>query len=168
MSDLICLGVIIGTHGVKGRIKVKTFTDQPENLTKYGKLQDHDGKVYDLHITSFQPKNIIAEVVGVKSMEAAEELVGKELFVRRDQLPEPKDGSYYYEDLVGLEVRLGDRTKFGQIKSMSNFGAGDIAEITLEKNGRDEMFSFNSNIFPEINMKEGYVVINPSEVIEVK
>lgn len=161
---LICVGTIIATHGVKGRVKIKTYTEEPANLTSYGDLLDSEGKIYKIKITGYQPENVLAEIEGVNSMEVAQGLMGKDLFVPRSNMPEPSDGSYYYSDLIGLKVFQLDKSEFGIVKAMDHFGAGEVIEIT-KKDGAEEMFSFDNKTFPEVNIKGGYLVINPPEII---
>lgn len=165
MSDLVCLGVIIGTHGVSGRVKIKTYTENPKDLTAYGQIVDADGGPIDVKITGEQPNNLLAEIEGVKNKEKADLLKGTELFVPRSQMPET-EGEYYYHDLVGLQLKLENGGEFGSIKAVNDYGAGPVIDIAL-KNGKETSFTYNTETFPEVNVKEGFAVINPPEIIEV-
>jgi 16S rRNA processing protein RimM len=166
MSDLVCLGVIIATHGVKGRVKIKTYTENPKDLVSYGELRDESGKIYNITITGVQPANLLASIENINSMEAAEQLKGVELFAKRQNMPEPEAGSYYFHDLKELQIRLKDGTIYGNVYSVQDYGAGIILEIR-KTDGVEESYSFNKETFPKIDIENGYAEFDPPEIIEV-
>lgn len=161
------MGKIVATHGVKGRVKIKTFTTKPEDLVSYGDLQDQEGKIYQIKITGQQPDNLLCEIEGIKSMEAAEELKGMELFALRKNMPEPESGSYYFSDLKGLSVKLNNSEEYGSVYAVNDYGAGVILEIR-QISGIEESYTLNEETFPEVNIEEGYIIFNPPEFVEVK
>jgi 16S rRNA processing protein RimM len=163
-SRLISLGVISGAHGIRGQVKIKSFTANPEDISCYGPLLDSSGKQYQLTITGGTNDALIATVGGVTDRNAAEALRNTELFVPRSALPEAGKHEYYHEDLVGLKLLTQDGRPYGTIAAMHNFGAGDLVAIKRES-GEEEFLPFTRAIFQEIDIKEGRVVIAPPEIV---
>ena len=129
MKPWVRLGKIVAAHGIKGQVKIKTFTENPENLTSYGDLVD--GNQNPVKIVSFSKKSediLIAAVAGVTSRNQAELLKGVELFVHQSQLPALSETEVYHESLLGLRL-LADGKKLGEVISVYDFGAGAFCEI---------------------------------------
>lgn len=168
--SLICLGKIIAAHGIRGQVKVASYTENPEDITAYGALSDATGqRTFELTIVAFQNKHLLAKVKGVTDRNEAENLRGIELYVPRERLPETTEGEYYQTDLVGLEARLTtDNTVYGTIKAVHNFGAGDLLEVQLTGSKKAEFLSFTKETVPEINIAEGYLTLTPPEEIVAK
>jgi 16S rRNA processing protein RimM len=161
---LICLGIISSAHGVRGQVKIRSFTSSPQDITAYGALQDASGRTYHLTITGSAKNALIASIKGIDSREAAGALRNVELFVERSALPAPQKNEYYQLDLIGLEVTTEDNTAFGHIIGVHNFGAGDLVEIKLPT-GKEEFLPLNKATFPVIDIKNKKVVIAPPEFI---
>lgn len=163
----ILLCKIQSAHGLRGQVKIKTFTENPESITSYGDIFDKSGRKYKIKIQKIiGPDHIIASIDGVFDRNASEKIKGLELFIQRNSLPELPNGQYYETDLMGLEVRnLKTGEKFGIIEGFHNFGAGLIIEIMRESDKKSEMYIFNQDNFPEIIAQKGYIVINPPEEI---
>ncbi len=159
---LIKLGVISGTHGIKGQVKIRSFTSDPADITSYGDLSDKSGKIYRLTITGQNKDTLIASVEGITNRDDAEKLRNIELYVARSALPAPEENEYYHEDLIGLEVFTQENTLYGHVISINNFGAGDITEIQLVS-GDEEFQPFNKATFPVIDIKNGRLMIAPPE-----
>jgi len=101
ISSRVKLGVISGTHGVHGRVKIRCLTESLDSLTAYGPLEDEAGKVYPMRITGMQEAKgqVIAEIEGITRMEQAEAIVGTALYVKRSAMPEAEKGAYYHVDV---------------------------------------------------------------------
>lgn len=152
-------------HGVRGQVKLKSFTAEPEALFSYGTLLDQNGKaVFALQPCGVSGNTLLASVKGVTDRNAAELLKGSKLFVLRDSLPATDENEFYIEDLIGLTATTADGEAFGKITSIENYGAGDLVEITTA-DGETELFAFTHEIFPEIDLDSGKVVIELPEII---
>lgn len=163
---MILLGVIGAPHGIKGHIKIYTYTEQPENITAYGALSDKSGKKqFDISIIRSMPDHVIASVKGYPDRNAIEKLRGQELYVPRSRLPEPKDDEYYIEDLIGLEIRDTQHSIIGHIASIQNFGSGDIVEIKM-MDGKSEFHALLH--FSEINIQKRYAILDLPDIIEAE
>lgn len=163
-SRLILVGIIGSAHGVRGQVKLRSFTSSPENITSYGDLQDTSGNRYRVKLVSGNKDVLIAKVEGVDTRDAAEKLRNIKLYVERSALPEPKKNEYYHEDLVGLEATTEDGAAYGHVVGVHNFGAGDIIEIKLVS-GKEELLPFNKATFPVVDVKNKKLVVSPPEVI---
>lgn len=165
-EPLVCVGEIIAAHGIRGEVKIRCHTDNPEDIATFGALSDGNKRLFKLHITGKTPQGVIARIEGVADRNAAELLVHTKLHVEKKRLPAPAKGSYYHDDLVGLTVTLASGEAFGTVLAVHNFGAGDILEITLAESGKAEMFSFTPATFPVVDVAAGKLVISPPEVLE--
>lgn len=156
----VCLGKIVGVHGIKGEVKVKSFTAVDKDIAKYGVLSDkNDKQTYEIKVTGHSKDLLRIKIKGVDDRTSAETLIGTELYASRSVLPEPESNEVYYEtDLVGLKVFDEQKTEVAKVIGFYNFGAGDILEIKL-KSGRAEMLPFNKGYVPEINLEEGYIIV---------
>ncbi len=161
---LIALGVIASAHGIRGQVKIRSFTADPRDITAYGPLKDHTGRVYKLTIAGQNKDMLFASIEGITDRDAAEALRNIELFVPRDAFPEPQEHEYYHEDLVGLEILTPDGKLFGTILAVHNFGAGDLLSVKLVS-GKEEFYPFTRSIFPEINIAKKIAIIEPPAII---
>ena len=132
MTKRVCLGKITTPHGIKGLVKIIPFGEDPSLIQSLGPAYTAGDNAHTdtLVITLKNPagKYFLAAIDGVTDRDQAEALRGTELYFDRDLLPETGDDEFYYDDLVGLAVRENDQT-IGTVKSVQNFGAGDLLEI---------------------------------------
>ena len=158
---MVCLGVIIGAHGVRGAVKIKSFAMNASDIAAYGPLQSKDGATrFDLTVHGTSRGAVLAEVGGVDRREAAEELRGTHLYVARDSLPETDDNEFYYADLIGLRVLTADGITYGSVSGIYDYGAGDVIEIERENDG-SIMFPFTTENVPKIDLQAGLLIIDP-------
>jgi 16S rRNA processing protein RimM len=164
-SELICVGAVTGARGVKGDVRIKSFTANPQDIASYGPLYDKTGNVaYELKVTGQAKDQLIGRIVGTPDRTAAEKLRGLQFFVPRYNLPTIDDDEFYFSDLIGLNVEDTRGKALGIISSIENFGAGDILEIVGVING-GLMVSFTKETVPQVDIQNGFVVINPPDGI---
>ena len=157
--ERVLLGAVIGAHGIKGEVKVKTFTEAPENLDTYGALTTDDGRA--LTITSLRPTvkdEAVAHFAGIDDRNGAESLKGQGLYVPRAALPAPEAGDYYHADLVGLAAENPDGAALGTIAAIHNFGAGDVLEVKFTGGG-SEFVPFSDDAVPVVDIAGRRVVV---------
>ena len=158
----VCLGEIVSAHGIKGHVKIKTHTANPVDIGSYGALKDAKGREYELSNTRIAtPNSAIAFIKGVTDRNQAEAIRGTELFIERDQLPEPTDDEYYHEDLVDLTVQDEQGKVHGTVLGVQNFGAGEFFDIKSEEHNKIVTLPFNEEAVLDINIEEGFMIINP-------
>ena len=147
------IGAIVGPQGIKGQFKVKPFTATPRSLSAYGPVTTDNGLQLTLQIISVNSKGLaIARAKGVCTREAAEALRGATLMVGRDRFPNLDDGEFYHADLLGMTVNNQDGIYIGSLVAIHNFGAGDIAELALDR-GTTIMIPFGGDRLIRINME---------------
>ena len=159
MSEELCLGVIIGPHGIKGAVRVKSFTEKPESIAEYGTLHDKYGKSFDLQLEGQSKGALIVSIKGMTTRTQAEVLKGTELFIKRKVLPHTDDEEYYHADLLGLYVYNRDGKKMGVVKAIHNFGAGDIVEVMIAETENTVLIPFNNNTVPEIDFVKQEMIV---------
>lgn len=166
-GNLVAVGIITGAHGIKGQVKIRSYTDTPADMLAYGALLNKEGtKRFEARLDGATANGLIVTLKDVKDRNAAELLRGVELFVSEGNIPEADGDEFYYEDLIGLETRDTTGVVIGKVTGMFDFGAGDIIELQLAATGKKEMFAFTTLSFPEIHHKDGYIVASLPEVIE--
>lgn len=155
------MAVIGAAHGIKGELRVKTFTGEPLALADYGPLYARDGRAFQ--IVDIRPANtvVVVRFKGVNDRNAAEALAGTELFVDRSMLPDDgEEDEFYHADLVGLEVR-DDAGVIGKVVAVHNFGGGDILDVTLgERKG--VLIPFTQAAVPDVSIAEGFIQVDPA------
>lgn len=127
--DLIAVGVITGAHGIRGEVKLKSFTSNPAAIATYSPLTSKSGEQFTITKLRPQKDDFIAILKGVTDRNRAEALRGTELFVDRALLPETEDNEIYAHDLIGLAVETDKGEKLGTLIAMPNYGAGDLLEV---------------------------------------
>jgi 16S rRNA processing protein RimM len=166
--DRVCLGVIAGAHGVRGELRVESYTADPADIASYGPLTDETGRRrLTLTIVGAVRGQLIARIEGVDDRDAAEALRGLRLHVERSVLPEPAAEEFYHSDLVGLATERSDGTRFGVIRALHDFGAGDVVEIE-RPNGERVMLPFTKAIVPVIDLAAGRVLVEPPVETEAR
>jgi 16S rRNA processing protein RimM len=130
--DLVLVGVITGAHGIRGEVKLRSFTAHPTAIASYAPLETTAGAKLEILRMRAQKDDFIASLKGVTDRSAAEALKGRELFVPRARLPEPEAGEVYVHDLIGREVRFADGSVLGKILGTANYGAGELIDVRLK------------------------------------
>ena len=159
MSDKqILLGKILGPHGLKGQVKIKSFTADPLAVASYGPVSAPDGRRFKLMNARLQGDVVVAEIKGVADRNVAETLKGLDLKVTRDDLPETQDGEFYQADLIGLPVVDSTGREVGEVFGFQDFGAGDLIEI--KRGPRTSFVPFTNDMVPVVDVGEGRIVLS--------
>ena len=154
-----------GAFGVKGEIKVRPFTDDPDACVSYGPLLDAEGRVVLTPKTHRPVKHALAVTAPeVATREDAQALNGTLLHVPRSVLPEPDEDEFYFEDLQGLDVKSTDGKRIGTVVAVHSFGAGDMLEIK-PKEGPSFFHPFTKVAVPKVDIGAGRVVV---EIVEAE
>jgi len=164
-QDRVCLGAIAGAHGVKGLVKIKSFTARPEDIAAYGPLSDEAGtRSFSLDLRGAAKGLLIARVEGLAGREAAQALKGTRLYLARAALPPPEEEEYYHADLVGLVAYDSAGRVVGRVVAVHNYGAGDILEVQGE--GPSLLVPFTAAAVPEVDIAAGRLVLDPPGEVE--
>ncbi len=168
MVERILVGAIAGAHGVRGQVRIKSFTADPAAVAAYGPLTDESGqRRFELKITGAAKGGVIARIDGISDRTAAEALRGLRLYAPRSVLPTPEAGEYYLADLIGLRAELADGTCYGRVKDVQDYGAGDILEIE-RSDGTAELLPFTDRLVPVVDLAAARVVVDPPAYTEAR
>jgi 16S rRNA processing protein RimM len=162
----ICVARIGAAHGVRGAVKLWTFTEDPLAVKRYGPLQTKDGaRQFEVTHARQAKDHLVASFKGIATREDAEKLNGIELYVARDKLPATDEGEYYHADLIGLAAVTLANEPLGRVIAIHNFGAGDIIEIA-PSHGATMLLPFTNAVVPTVDIAGGRVVIElPGEIV---
>ena len=162
----ICVARIGAAHGVRGAVKLWTFTEDPLAVKDYGPLMTKDGaRQFELAQVREAKDHLVVTLKGIATRDDAERLNGIELYVPRDRLPETDDDEYYHADLIGLAAVNAADEPLGRVIAIHNFGAGDIIEIAPAK-GATMLLPFTNAVVPTVDLAGGRVVIELPQEIE--
>ena len=166
MAAPICVARIGAAHGVRGAVKLWTFTEDPLAVRAYGPLVTKDG-ARQFEVTSAREAkgHLVATLKGVATREEAERLNGIELYVAREKLPDTDEDEYYHVDLIGLAAVNAANEPLGRVIAIHNFGAGDIIEIA-PPSGSTMLLPFTNAVVPMVDLPGGRVVIEMPDEIE--
>jgi 16S rRNA processing protein RimM len=161
----ICVARIGAAHGVRGAVKLWTFTEDPLAVQRYGPLSTKDGaRQFEVTHAREAKDHLVATLKGVATREDAERLNGIELYVARDKLPATDDDEYYHADLIGLAAVTTSEQPLGRVMAIHDFGAGTIIEIAPPQ-GPTMLLPFTNAVVPTVDLAGGRVVIElPAEI----
>jgi 16S rRNA processing protein RimM len=165
MPAQVCVARIGAAHGVRGAVKLWTFTEDPFAVTRYGPLVTKDGaRAFEVAQARKAKGHLVATLKGVTTRNEAERLNGTELYVAREKLPVTEGDEYYHADLIGLAAVTTADEPLGKVIAIHNFGAGDLIEIAPPR-GPTMLLPFSNAVVPTVDIAGGRVVIElPAEV----
>jgi 16S rRNA processing protein RimM len=159
-AQLVCVGLVTAPHGVQGAVRIKSFTEAPEDVARYGPLADETGaRRFELRLIGAGKGVVIARLSGVGNRNEAEALRGLLLYLPRSALPPTAEEEYYHADLIGLAAVLGDGTPVGRVRAIHDFGAGDTLELA-RPGALSVMVPFTRAMVPSIELAAGRLVLD--------
>lgn len=164
LDNLILVARVAGAFGVKGEVRLTAYTAEPMSLLDYRDLRRESGGP-GLTLTGARPAKggIVARAREIETREQAEALRGLRLYIARDALPPPEDDEFYLVDLIGLSVISPEGEALGQVRSVQDFGAGDLLEVQPTA-GASWWLPFTREAVPEVRLADRVVVaIRPEE-----
>ena len=161
----VCVARIGAAHGVRGAVKLWTFTEDPFAVKQYGPLTTRDGaRQFEVATAREAKGHLVATLKGIATREEAERLNGIELYIAREKLPATDEDEYYHADLIGLAAVTSAGEPLGRVAAIHNFGAGDIIEIA-PPGGATMLLPFTNAVVPTVDLAAGRVVIElPAEI----
>ena len=155
-------------HGVRGDLRVKSFTSDPLALKDYGALQDENGsRAFTVQALRLLKDDIcVARFKDVSDRDAAAALTHLRLFALRANMPAIEDGEYFHADLIGLRAVSAAGEAIGLVVAMQNFGAGDMLEIAPAGGGETLLLPFTNAVAPVVDIAGGRIVIEPPAEID--
>lgn len=157
----VCVGVVAGAHGVRGAVRIKSFTADPKDVGRYGPVEDEGGqRKFKLSFVGTAKGVVLAKLTGITDRDQAEALRAMRLYLPREALPPPDEEEYYHADLIGIAAVLADGTSIGTVQAVHDFGAGDCLEIARPER-QPVMVPFTRAAVPVIDIAGGRVVLDP-------
>ncbi len=165
-ETLILLGVVGRPHGVRGLVRVHSYTATPADLAGYGPLRDDGGRRWTL-VWKGEGIAELRDAAGraVADRSAAERLVNMRLHIERDRLPPPEEDEFYLADLVGLQAVRRDGAALGRVAAVHDYGGGTSLEVVGQ--GAPLLVPFTRAAVPEVDVAAGRVVIEPPDEVIV-
>ena len=162
MSEMICVGAIAGSYGVRGELRVKSYCAVPEDIEKYTPLCSEDrSRQFALAILRPIKNGFAARIAEVTTKEEADALRGTALFVERDQMPSLPDDEFYHADLIGLSVYDTGGVLLGTVKTVQNHGADDLLELQFAGTSATTFLPFTKTAVPTVDLASGRIVADP-------
>lgn len=165
-DKLIQVARVAGAFGVRGELRITTFTEDPMSLGAFKSLLRQDGSPA-LTLTSARPVKggVVARAKEIETREQAEAARGLRLFIPREALPAPEEDEFYLTDLIGAVVETPAGERLGEVKSVQDFGAGDLLEVQ-PASGPSWWLPFTRDNVPEVRLAEGKLIAIPPEETE--
>jgi 16S rRNA processing protein RimM len=158
----VCLGQIGAAHGVRGEVRLRSFTADPAAITSYGPLETEDGRVFEIESLRPAKDHFVVRIAGITDRNAAGRLANTKLYVPRERLPAPSEpDEFYHADLIGLAVVDRSGRQLGAVVAVHNFGAGDLIEMRPEAGDKTEFVPFDETNVPEVDLAGGRIVVDP-------
>ena len=168
-ANRILVGRFGAPHGVRGEVRLQSFTQDPLAIGSYGPLAGSNGRLFTLKSVRLVKDNmLVVRVEGVADRTGAEALTHIDLSLDRSALPPPDEDEFYITDLVGLDAVDTAGEKLGSVIGVPNYGGGDLVEVRPIAGGESLLFPFTRAVVPEIDIAGHRVVIAPPDEVEAE
>jgi 16S rRNA processing protein RimM len=162
-GDRVLLGEIGAAQGLKGEVRLRSYTEEPAAIARYGALLDDEGRTIEIESVRVTSKALIARIKGVTTREGAEALNRTKLYIPRSRLPERQEEEWYHSELIGLAAIGHNGETIGTVVAVQNFGAGDLIEIKPAEGGPTVLVPFTHDTVPEVDVEGGRLTLTPPE-----
>jgi 16S rRNA processing protein RimM len=160
----VCLGQIGAAHGVRGEVRLHSFTSDPAAIADYGPLETEDGRVIEIETMRAAKDHFVVRLAGIRDRDAASALTNTKLYVPRERLPRTEESDeFYHADLIGLSVVGLGGDALGTVVAVHNFGAGDLLEVRPLNGSKTELVPFDAKHVPTVDVANSKVVVAPSD-----
>ncbi len=158
-DNRLLVGKFGAAQGLKGEVRLQSYTADPFAIGSYGPLTSEDGRIFEITHLRAAKTVLVARIKGVTDRNSAEKLTHLALYMDRSLLGDTQEeDEFFHADLVGLKVETADGTLLGHVLALYNFGAGDMLEIRPETPGKTVMLPFTKAAVPEVNIKSGRLI----------
>lgn len=162
----VAVARVLGPHGLKGALRLKSFMDNPMDVFKFGKLYTDLHRVVNLEMLHTVKDTFVVKITGVNSRSDAEDFGKQVLYVDKSELPEPSHDEYYFDDLVGLNVTDTDGKQLGQVQNIEDYGAGAFITIRLHHSPAVATVAFRKEFVHSVDIEAKKIVVEVGSLIE--
>ena len=160
-KKLVHIGTLGKPVGLKGEIKILTYTSSMESFFLYKpKLSADSLTKWNLSLVRKYKGQVIVKNQNLNSLESVKNLLGKKIYVNRKSFPKTKKNEYYYTDLIDFKIMSSDKKYLGTVKSIKNYGAGDLINVHLHDH-KDYYLPINNDVIISINLQKMIIIVNP-------
>ena len=160
----ICVGVITAVNGVKGYVKIRSFTERPADMANFECVYDpENNRTFKVKLISEKKDYLIAAIEGINNRNEAELLRNTKLYIKRSELPSVNEEEYYHIDLIGMQALSEDGVVIGIVKNVVNFGAGDILEVYDTSSEKTLYYPFTKQFVPVVSVVHHNLILRPLE-----
>ena len=162
MPTRICVAQVGAAHGIRGEVKLRSFTGDPEAVADYGVLESEDGaQHFTIEALRHAKGHLVAQLSGIRDRSAAARLANLRLYVPRERLPPTEPEEFYHADLIGLRAEDRHGTELATIVGIHDFGAGDLLELRPRGRAGTVLMPFTAASVPVVDIAGGRIVIEP-------
>jgi 16S rRNA processing protein RimM len=167
-TQRVCVAQIGAPHGVRGEMKLRSFTAEPEAVADYGPLESEDGAArFEIEAMRPAKDHFVVRLAGIGDRDAAARLTNLRLYVPRDRLPPTEADEFYHADLIGLAAVTADGVEVGTVVAIHNFGAGDLLELRRPGGNETVMMPFTEATVPHVDIAGRRIVVAPPDEVTV-
>jgi 16S rRNA processing protein RimM len=170
MTERVIVARIGAPHGVRGEVKLWSFTQDPMAVASYGALETQDGaRHFEIETMRTAGDHLVARLKGVTDRDAAQALTNTDLYVPRDRLQAIEDDdTFNHSDLIGLDAVNADGAQIGAVHAVHDFGAGAVIEITPLGSGEPLLLPFTSATVPKVDLEAKQIVVVPPANVDAE
>jgi 16S rRNA processing protein RimM len=158
----IVVGEVSGVFGVKGWVKVYSFTEPRENILNYSPWvlkKGNEQKTVEVLNGGLQGKAVVACLSGITDRDSAASFGGYEILIDDELLPEPEPGEYYWRDLIGLKVKTEQGVSLGVVDYLLETGANDV--LVIKEDDKERLIPFlQGSVVKSINLDTGLMIVD--------
>ncbi len=133
-TNMVLVARVTSAHGIRGLVKVQSFTSIPEDFANYSPLFDENGKEVDIKISGEAKGMFLAQVNGITTRNDAEDIKGLSIYANRDSLGDLEDGEFFLNDIVDLDIADSEGKIYGTVEKVVNYGSCDLLQVKSKSN----------------------------------
>lgn len=164
-DNLITVGRISGTHGIRGQLRLHSYSGNLDSLRAVRRitlrLPDGSYREFDLQRAAMHGGKVLLTLADYDNINQVLDLVGSELCLRREQLPEPDEDEYYWHDLLGMTVITDEGVKLGAIVEILETGANDV--YVVRGAGREYLIPAVASVVDRVDLPSKTMYVTPLE-----
>lgn len=164
-NRLVLIGKVVATHGIKGQLRIAPYSGDAYSILSQRSIilkgTNGESESYEIADSSIHGKKALITLESFNNINQVEHLVGREIYVKREQLPELPEGEYYWCDLIGLKVQTTHGEYLGELSDILATGSNDVYMVRTGE--KEYLIPAVEDIVTDINIVEGTMTVDPPE-----